>query len=377
MAFKKATRTQGKIRLGLCGPSGSGKTYTALRIASGMCAPGKRIALVDSERGSASLYAGKFDFDVNELPNFKVETYLAALREAEKAGYEVVILDSISHAWAGKGGLLEQVDDAAQRERGNKFAAWRHVTPQHHEFVEAMLTSPCHIIATMRSKTEWVLETNEKGKQVPRKVGMAPVQRDGMEYEFTIVGDLDGAVLSISKTRLDDVVPQQAIIRQPGEELGRKLAEWLRGGAPAPVAPTPPAAPPAAPAAPSAAEPPPAPPAPPSEEVVHRAKGLISEAVKKNDAAKVKEILDRAAHAKNPPTPEQLEELRDYAQIEMRTPYGEILVANAAAGQLPITAKTWLEGNGVTSNCPKKVTPEMAAAFAEHLRGLAEPGSTG
>lgn len=229
MAFAKATKKQGRLRLGLCGPSGSGKTFTALRIAMGLCAQGKRVALIDSERGSASLYAGKFDFDVAELPDFRVQTYTRLLREAEQAGYDVAILDSISHAWAGKGGLLEQVDNAKGDQR-NKFTAWRDVTPQHHDFIDAMLLSPLHIIATMRAKTEYVLEENERGQKVPKKVGMAPVQRDGMEYEFTLVGDLDGATLRVSKTRIPEVVPLGAVVREPGEDLGRRLAEWLATG---------------------------------------------------------------------------------------------------------------------------------------------------
>lgn len=238
MAFTKATKKQSRLRLGLCGPSGSGKTFTALRIASGLCAAGKRVALIDSERGSASLYAGRFDFDVAELPDFQVQTYARLLREAEQAGFDVAILDSISHAWAGKGGLLEQVDNAKGDQR-NKFTAWRDVTPQHHDFIDAMLQSPLHIIATMRAKTEYVLEEDDKGRKVPRKVGMAPVQRDGMEYEFTLVGDLDGATLRVSKTRIPEVVGLGAVIREPGEDLGKRLAEWMATG----VAPEPRSAP--------------------------------------------------------------------------------------------------------------------------------------
>lgn len=232
MAFTKATKKQSRLRLGLCGPSGSGKTFTALRIATGLCAAGKRVALIDSERGSASLYAGRFDFDVAELPDFRVQTYTRLLHMAESGGgnYDVAILDSISHAWAGKGGLLEQVDNAKGDQR-NKFTAWRDVTPQHHDFIDAMLQSPLHIIATMRAKTEYVLEEDDKGRKVPRKVGMAPVQRDGMEYEFTLVGDLDGATLRVSKTRIPEVVGLGAVIREPGEDLGKRLAEWMATGA--------------------------------------------------------------------------------------------------------------------------------------------------
>lgn len=238
MAFQKATKKQSRLRLGLCGPSGSGKTFTALRIATGLCAAGKRVALIDSERGSASLYAGRFDFDVAELPDFRVQTYTRLLREAEQAGFDVAILDSISHAWAGKGGLLEQVDNAKGDQR-NKFTAWRDVTPQHHDFIDAMLQSPLHIIATMRAKAEYVLEEDDKGRKVPRKVGLAPVQRDGMEYEFTLVGDLDGATLRVSKTRIPEVVGLGAVIREPGEDLGKRLAEWMATGVAPAIKPDP------------------------------------------------------------------------------------------------------------------------------------------
>lgn len=285
MAFQKATKKQGRLRLGLCGPSGSGKTYTALRIGMGLLSPGRRVALIDSERGSASLYAGKFDFDVAELPDFRVQTYTRLLREAEQAGYEVAILDSISHAWAGKGGLLEQVDNA-KGSQANKFTAWRDVTPQHHEFIDAMLTSPLHIIATMRAKTDYILEEDEKGRKVPKKIGMAPVQRDGMEYEFTIVGDLDGATLRVSKTRIPEVVALGAVVREPGEDLGRRLAEWLATG----VAPEVPK---------------------PAVNVYETAKALL---VVAESPAKVQEVLKRA---KAKVQPEELVTLEDVARVRL------------------------------------------------------------
>jgi hypothetical protein len=230
MGFQKATKKQAKLRLALIGPSGSGKTYSALRIAKGL---GTKIAVVDTERGSASKYAGVADFDVMELETFNPENFIKAIQEADAGGYDVLIIDSLSHAWMGKDGALELVDAAAKRNKaGNSFTAWREVTPLHNAMVDAILRSRCHVIATMRSKTEYVLETNEKGRQVPRKVGLAPVQRDGLEYEMDVVGDMDNAELVVSKSRIPFLA--KAVVKEPGEDLGKKLLGWLSDGAPAP-----------------------------------------------------------------------------------------------------------------------------------------------
>jgi AAA domain-containing protein len=237
MAFQKATKKQARLRLALIGPSGSGKTYSALAIASGL-APGGRVAVIDTERASASKYADAFSFDACELETFHPQRYIDAIVEAERAGYDVLVIDSLSHAWMGKEGALEQVDRVAARNKaGNSFGAWREVTPMHHALVDAILRSRCHVIATMRVKTEWVLERDEKtGRTAPRKVGLAPVQRDGVEYEFDVVGDLDAASLVITKTRCKAL--HQAVIREPGAPLGATLRQWLTDGAPAAV-PTP------------------------------------------------------------------------------------------------------------------------------------------
>ena len=130
MVFKKATKEQAKLRMGIIGPAGSGKTYTALLTARNLVPDGK-IAVLDTERGSASKYADIFEFDVCELESFHPENYIKTIQAAEEAGYDVLIIDSLSHAWTGKDGALELVDKAAARERGNSFAAWRHVTPLH------------------------------------------------------------------------------------------------------------------------------------------------------------------------------------------------------------------------------------------------------
>lgn len=227
MAFQKAERKKAKLRLGLCGPSGSGKTYSALLLAQGL---GGKIAVIDTENHSAELYADLCDYDVSIITApYTVEKYLAALKEAEKSGYSVVILDSITHAWAGEGGLLDQQGKIADSSaRKNSYTAWRTVTPKHNQFIEAMLTSPCHVIATMRVKQEYVQEKNENGKTVIRKVGLAPVQREGMEYEFTTVLDIDtnhNAKASKDRTRIFG--DQIETIKK---ETGERLIAWLETG---------------------------------------------------------------------------------------------------------------------------------------------------
>ncbi|WP_204245018.1 ATP-binding protein [Cloacibacillus sp. An23] len=229
MAFRKAERRQAKLRLGLIGPSGSGKTYGALLIAQGL---GGKIALIDSENGSGELYADMCDYDVCQLaPEFTPQKYIAAIHEAERAGYDVIIIDSLSHAWAGAGGVLEMVDK--RKGRGNDFAAWRDVTPQHNALVDAMLQSPCHIIATMRSKTAYDMEKDERtGKIKPVKIGLAPVQREGMDYEFTVVLEIDQQKHMAEATK-DRTSLFDGEIFKITPETGEKLRAWLETGLPA------------------------------------------------------------------------------------------------------------------------------------------------
>jgi hypothetical protein len=233
--FKKATKANAWLRLGLVGPAGSGKTMTGLRIAHGL---GGRIAVIDTERGSASLYAGErgLGFDVLELETYEARHFIEAIADAEAAGYEVLVIDSLSHAWAGKGGILEFVDKAAKRSGGGSFSGWRDATPLHNQLVDAILGAKMHIICTLRSKVEHVIE-QVNGKTTVRKVGLQPVQRDGLEYEFTVVGDVNqDHELIVTKTRAAFL--KDAIVREAGEELGKQLRAWLGSGdapAPAPV----------------------------------------------------------------------------------------------------------------------------------------------
>jgi hypothetical protein len=233
--FQKATRKKAKLRLALLGPSGAGKTWTALTIARGL---GKRIAVIDSERGSASLYAGDAaDFDVLELETFSPRTYVEAIQDAEREGYDVIVVDSLTHAWSGKGGALEMVDNVSKRSQsGNSFNAWREVTPEHNALVDAMLMCKAHLIATLRVKTEYVLEEDHRGKKVPKKVGMQPIQRDGLEYEFTLVADMNlQHELIVTKTRCK--LFDNAVIPRPDGEVAKKLLGWLESGEEAPERP--------------------------------------------------------------------------------------------------------------------------------------------
>lgn len=225
--FKKAERKQAKLRLALSGPSGSGKTTGALLIAKGI---GGKIAVLDTERGSASLYADLCDFDVVELcPPYTPENYINIIHEAERAGYTTLVVDSITHEWNGQGGILEIVDSVARSKlKGNSYAAWNEGTPRHQKFIDAMLASSMHIIATMRSKTVYVETEKANGRKAMEKQGTAPQQRDGLEYEFTAVLDLnvDGHFANASKDRTN-LFSDPIVI---GEDTGRKLLDWLNRG---------------------------------------------------------------------------------------------------------------------------------------------------
>jgi hypothetical protein len=228
--FRKAERRQVKLRLAICGPAGSGKTYSALLIAQGL-APGGRVALIDTERGSGELYADLAAYDVAPLePPYTPARYIELIRTAEQARYQVLILDGLSHAWAGVGGLLEMHDRAtAANKNGNSFDAWREVTPKHNALVDTILGADLHIIATLRTKTAYDLVDDGKGKKKPVKIGLAPIQRDGMEYEFTVVMDLsiEGHIATASKDRTRLFEGQHFV---PSVQTGEALREWFLTG---------------------------------------------------------------------------------------------------------------------------------------------------
>jgi hypothetical protein len=240
LQFSRATKKQLHLRMALAGPPGSGKTYSALNVAKFLPGP---IAVIDTESRSASKYADLFEFDVLELDHHAPQAYVAAIHAAAAAGYQTLIIDSLSHAWMGNDGALEQVDRIAANAK-NSFQAWGQVTPAHNEMLRAILAAPMHVIATMRSKMAYVVEPNERGQQVPRKVGLQPVQRDGVEFEFDVVGDLNqDNILTVTKSRCPAMSGRS--FRRPGREVAEELTKWLTRGeivhvnepAPAPPAP--------------------------------------------------------------------------------------------------------------------------------------------
>jgi AAA domain len=238
MAFKPALKKNAKLRFAISGPSGSGKTFTLLRLATELAAGGK-IAYVDTEHGSASKYAhtpactvkcddpSHFTFDVIEPSTFDPRDLMDNLADAKKEGYAVFVADSLSHYWMGPDGELELVDNAAKSSRsGNSFAAWKTVTPIHNKLVDAILAAPLHVLVSMRTKTEWVIEKDEKGKSVPRKIGLAPIMRDGIEFEFDVCGDIDqDNTLTITKTRCSALNGKS--FNRPGPDIADTLKAWL------------------------------------------------------------------------------------------------------------------------------------------------------
>lgn len=223
--IRKAERRKAKLRLGLAAPSGAGKTYSSLLLAKGL---GGKIGMIDTENGSGDLYAGLTDYDIiNIQAPYTVAKYLEGIKAFEDAGYDTIIIDSLSHAWSGEGGLLDKQGKIADR-TGNSYTAWRNVTPDHNALVEAMIGSKCHIIAATRSKQEYVQEKNDQGKTVVRKVGMAPVQREGLEFEFTVMLDIDmNHIASSSKDRTGLF---DGLFFKITPETGKQLLGWLESG---------------------------------------------------------------------------------------------------------------------------------------------------
>lgn len=229
MQFQKAERKKSKLRLALTGPSGSGKTYGALLVAKGL---GGKIAVIDTEKGSASLYSDMVDFDVLELgAPYTPERYRQAVKAAENAGYNVIIIDSITHEWSGAGGCLELNDEIAKAKfKGNTWSAWSETKARHRALIDDLLACQAHIIVTMRSKTE-TAQAEVNGRKQVQKLGMKAEQNDGIEYEFTTVLDLihDGNFAQPSKDRTG-LFPPNGNPFKLSIETGQKLVEWLESG---------------------------------------------------------------------------------------------------------------------------------------------------
>lgn len=239
MSFKKATKAQSRLRMSIIGPSGSGKTYTALGIGTRLAERcGGRLAVLDTERGSADKYGDIFDFDVDRVTDkYHPNTLISKIKDAESAGYKVVLIDSLTHFWNGEGGFLSLVDEhcAKQKARsGGRFdgqAAWKDLTPLYNKVVETVTSSSCHVIMNMRAKTEYIRETDEKGKTSIRKAGMAPEMRDTFTYEVDLEMMLDqdhnGTIM---KTRMGSTFDGHTF-KNPGGEFADSLYGWLTSGA--------------------------------------------------------------------------------------------------------------------------------------------------
>jgi hypothetical protein len=187
VVFRRATKKQQRLRPALIGPSGSGKTWSALELATGL---GGTIGMIDTERGSGELYAPHFVYEVDQLaPPFTPERYMEKVDEAESEGFDNLIIDSLSHAWIGQGGIVEIADRLGKGSK-SPFGGWLDASPMHNRLVDHLLDYPGNLIVTMRTKTAYDIQENERGKKAPIKIGMAPVQKDGLEYEFTVVFDL-------------------------------------------------------------------------------------------------------------------------------------------------------------------------------------------
>ncbi len=226
MELKKAQRMQSKIKVALQGPSGSGKSYSSLLIASGLTNNDwSKIAIIDTENHSADLYSHLGEYNVLNLTKpFSPERYIQAIETCEKAGMEVIIIDSITHEWDGSGGILEVHGNMT----GNSFTNWAKMTPRHNAFVQKILQANCHVIATIRTKTDYAL-TERNGKYIPEKLGLKGITRDGMDYEFTVVFDLDikhNARASKDRTGLFMDKPESVIV--PGH--GIRIKRWCESG---------------------------------------------------------------------------------------------------------------------------------------------------
>ena len=227
MQLRKATRSKAKIRLGLSAVSGGGKTMSALLIAKGLAGGDlSKVALIDTENGSGDLYAHLGDYQVLPLEApYTPERYIEAIRACENAGVEVIIVDSITHEWDGKGGVL----DISNSMTGNSYTNWAKLTPRHNAFVDTILQSPCHIITTVRRKQDYEMTKDSQGKVKVEKVGLKEVTREGFEYEVTINMELDikhNATVSKDRTGLFMDKPEFV----PTEETGKAILAWCETG---------------------------------------------------------------------------------------------------------------------------------------------------
>ncbi len=226
MKLQIAQRSQVKLRIGLSGPSGYGKTMSALLLAFGITQDWKKIAVIDSENNSASLYSHLGDFNVLSMEEpFAPQRYIEAIRTCENAGMEVIIVDSISHEWSGKGGCLEM-----HEKLGGRFQDWARVTPEHNSFIDALLQSKAHIITTARRKVDYSLDRDMNGKTKVMKLGTKEITREGFEYELTVNFELinENHLVKPSKDRTGLFMDKPEFIIN--QATGKKLKNWCTDG---------------------------------------------------------------------------------------------------------------------------------------------------
>lgn len=223
--LKKASRKKVKLKIGIAWPSGSGKTFSALKLARWLASSWDKICIIDTENGSGELYSHLWDYNAITLTSFAPKDYILALKECEQAGMEVIIIDSVTHEWKA---VLEEVERIAQASASkNSYTAWAKVTPAHDRFINAILQSPCHIIATVRSKQDYDMSKDANGRTVVQKVGMKQETRDWFEYELTLSLDIESkthyATASKDRTGLFSEEITSFLI---SEETGKRLKEW-------------------------------------------------------------------------------------------------------------------------------------------------------
>ncbi len=218
--IRKAKRENIPLKLGVRGPSGSGKSYSSILLAKGLMGGSlEDVVVLDTENGSADLYSDLGDYSVLPFtPPFEPQRYVKAIQYCVDQGFKCIIIDSTSHEW-------QSCLDIHSKIGGNSFTAWKKITPMHDAFVEAILQAPIHVICTMRTKDDYVLEENSKGKVAPKKVGAKEVQRDSFIYELTAVFDVDiNHLATMNKDRTN--IFNTGIPFQITPDTGKAIRDW-------------------------------------------------------------------------------------------------------------------------------------------------------
>ena len=234
--FEPVSRKKSKARIGVVGPSGGGKTLSALLLAYGIAGDWSKVALIDTEHERGRFYAERSDFDIGQFlyaplyPPYSPERYIDFVNSAAAAVGEngVVIVDSFSHAWDNEGGVLDIKSSIAQQKGKNDYTAWDEAGKIQNNLINTILSVPCHTIVTMRTKMAYAMEVNDRGKTVPVKIGLAPVQRENTEYEFDVVFQINREHIACTSKDTTFLDTWSGVITP---ELGRELGAWLEKGA--------------------------------------------------------------------------------------------------------------------------------------------------